>query len=203
MSSLGRWWKRRSLARYRFWFFVRLLLTTMPFIVLSIGLVVVATSAQAAVVKEWKEVFLVFGTGIITFTAGYVGAAMENHREKERELREARRNRVRLYRDYLMKTMSLIQRIEMADDFKNKGADNQYHNVKVTDSERDEMLKNLPPIYDFSTIDEDACREAVDEAIMLGITYWNEGMNNRPATEDLQYAFKYAVQQLDYYENLV
>lgn len=203
MSNRTRWWKHHNLARYRFWFFVRLFLTIMPFIVLSIGLVVVATSAQASVVKEWKEVFLVFGTAIITFTAGYVGASMENHREKERELRQARRNRVQVYREYLMKTMSLIQRIELADNFKNKGANNQYHSVKVSDSERDEMLKNLPPIYGFSTIDEDACRGAVDKAIVLGITYWNEEINNRPPAEDLQNAFKYAVQQLDYYENLL
>ncbi len=203
MSNPTNWWKRRSLGRYRFWFFVRLLLITMPFMVLSIGLMVVATSAQAAVVKEWKEVFLVFGTGMLTLTAAYLGSAMQNHQEKERELRQVRRNRVQIYREYLMKTMSLIQRIEMADDFKNKGANEQYHSVKVADSERSEMLKNLPPIYDFSTIDEDDCQEAVDKAIMLGIAYWNEGINSRPTAEALQTAFKYAVRQLDYYENLL
>lgn len=203
MLTLVKWIRRRSLARYRFWFFVRLLLTTVPFIVLSIGLVVVATSAQAAFVKDWKEVFLVFGTGIITFTAGYVGAAMENHREKERELRQARRNRVQVYREYLMKTLTLIQRVELSTDFQQKGAANLYHSVQVSHSERDDMLKNLPPILHFSTIDENGCREAVDEAIMLGIAYWNEEAGNRPATEDMQNAFVYAVQQLDYYENLL
>lgn len=203
MSPLMKWIRRRSLARYRFWFFVRLLLTTVPFIVLSVGLVVVATSAQAVFVKDWKEVFLVFGTGIITFTAGYVGAAMENHREKERELRQARRNRVQIYREYLMKTMSLIQRVELSANFQRSGDLHLDRSVQVSNSERDEMLKSLPPIFDFSTIDENGCREAVDEAIMLGIAYWNEEESNRPGTKVLQEAFVYAVQQLDYYENLL
>lgn len=203
MPTLGKWIRRRSLAKYRFWFYVRLILTTVPFIVLSVGLVVVATSAQAAFVDDWKEVFLVFGTGIITFTAGYVGAAMENHREKERELRQARRDRVQLYREYLMRTLSLIQRMELSADFRQKGAANLGHSVEVSNSERDEMLKSLPPILHFSTIDEERCRKAVDDAIMLGITYWNAEANNRPSTDDLQNAFIYAIQQLDYYENLL
>jgi hypothetical protein len=203
VSNSRSWWKHRSLTRYRLGFYIRVLFTTMPFVVLSVGLVVVATSPQAALALEWKEVFLVVGTGMITLTAAYVGAAMENHREKERELRQSRRNRVKVYREYLLKILALIQRIELSADFQQKGAASLYHSVQVSNSERDEMLKNLPPILHFSTIDEDGCREAVDEAIMLGIAYWNEGTNNRPATETLQSAFIYAVQQLDYYENLL
>jgi hypothetical protein len=202
MSKILKWIKRRSLARYRFWFLMRLLLTIIPFIVLSVGLIVVATSSQAAMVKEWKEVFLVFGTGIITFTAAYSGAAMENYREKERELRQARRNRAQIYREYLLKTLTLMQRIEFSADFQQIGAANLYHSIQVSNSERDEMLKNLPPILHFSIIENDECRDAVDKAIMLGIAYWNEEEDNRPAEKDLQDAFVDAVQQLDYYENL-
>jgi hypothetical protein len=205
MSKWNRWLRRRSLTRYRFLFFVRLALTSLPFVILSVGLIFVAMSTQASIVTEWKEVFLVFGTGVITLTAAYVGAAMEHYREKERELRQTRRNRVQIYRNYLMKVMALMQRVELAADFQGKGAVTQYKWIEVTETDREEMLKTLPPIYEFSTIDDDYCREGVDEAIWLGLQYWNRNVpdGQQPDINELQNAFRYALQQLDHYENLL
>ena len=189
--------------RYRFWFIVRLLLTSLPFMILAIGLVVAAMSAEATVVKEWKEVILIFGTGIITFSAAYVGASMENLRERERGVRQARKERVAIYRDYLAKVMGLVQRVELAAGFYEKDSIDQYNRVRIKEKERDEMLLGLPPIQEFSAIEDEDTRKAVDSAILVGIGYWNESADSRPEKRDLQVAFQAALNKLDYYENLL
>lgn len=175
-------------------------LFTLPFFALSIGLLVVATSPQAALGENWKEVFLVFGTGIITFTSAYLGASFENQRERERELRQIRRTRVIEYREYLIGLWKLAQRTELAAELTGIGYAQAQRNAGPDDARLDEMLEKLPLYGPFSVIDKPECRLAVDNAINMGLSYWLEDNGNRPPLEEMKHSLIIAIRHLDIYE---
>lgn len=197
--------KRRppSLSRYRRRFMLQLFFEVAPFVVLSLGMMVAVMSANTQIVERWRDVLLVGSTGLITLTAAYIGGALEHHREREREYRQARRERVSVYRDYLMQVMLAVHRLELEAGSEDIGWLELRERVALTREWRLDMMATMPPLGDFSLIESIPCREAVDVAITRGLQYLSENINVRPTSLELKVHFRTALLELDNYETLI
>jgi hypothetical protein len=190
--------KPRKLWGYRFRVAAWLLLTFAPITVWGFWIVSKAQNTPAASFEAIKLILVAITTGILTLTGAFIGSFLQSQREKEKDLRQLRKDRTKCYRDYLTKLMSFGQRVDLVmalGESDKKWAD-------IEDEERKEMIRTVPPMQELSTIEDDTCRRLVDHAIKLGIAYWNKRGPDRPSPEEVRKAYETAMRQMDYYDSL-
>lgn len=195
--------KPPNIGRVRFRFYAGMLLAITPLFVLSVGLLVMAVSPSTNLSDDWKEVFLVFGTGIITLTSAFLGASFESRRERDREYRQARRERVREYREYLIDLWKLAQMTQMETEFLQRGDPIANEFAKASRSKLTKMINTLPLYGQFSTIEMEECRLAVDDAIEVGLRYWLQGDGDQPSDIEIHQSIVNAIAYLDFYETQI
>ena len=183
--------------------FVRLVLPTMPLIILALLLLFIAQSAVtnpnlALSIGAWKDVFIMVASGILALTGSYVGATLQIQQEKEREWREARRTRTDPYRKYLLKVLSFAQRMDTVRRLNSRGKETGADELIPSD-DRKSIGRELPPIKELSAIDSEDCRKAVDEAIEFALNYISSNENHISAIQ-VQEKYWLALDEIEQYE---
>lgn len=181
--------------------YLRLLLSASPLLLFSVGILIASKYLPPASLTAVEKVLISLASGLIALTGPLITGFLQDRREREKELRQIRRDRALPYRKFLGDLMTLCQRADWAKKSATSGLLDQERVVRVTDQERYAILKAMPPLGYLSSIDDEGCRKQVDEAIELGINYWLEASEAKSSSKALQAAYHAALKHLDYYEN--
>ena len=190
---------------------IRLIGPIIPAILLLLSLVLAANNLPSNVTtandlepwKAWNNAFVVVATAIMTLTGAYVGATLQGQREMDKETRQIRRERTKVYRDYLTQVMIFGQRVDMLTEFVKVKQMDEAEAVNVVVPERNKLLRTKPPVGHLSGIDDQACRDCVDHAIDLATRYWREMGLARPSASEVQHSYLAALNESERYENKV
>ncbi len=194
MKWFNRTPKPRNLRYTRFWDYFFILIPAVFVALPAVGMLLITPSIQTTAIEDFKEVILAFSTGIITLTAVYVGAALQNQRERENALHQIRYETTKQYREYILDLMRIGKRWELQQQL---GGYEEQQFLDITN----QLINGLPPTEEFSAIDDSICSQAVDEAIKEGLNYWmyQSDPDKKPSRENLREIYRTALTQLDFY----
>lgn len=194
MKWFARTPKPRNLRYTRFWDYFFILVPAVLVALPAVGMLLVTPTIKTTAIEDFKEVLLAFSTGIITLTAVYVGAALQNQREREKALHQIRHETTKQYREYILDLMRIGKRWELQQQV---GGYEEQQFLDITN----QLIDALPPTEEFSAIDDPTCSQAVDQAIKEGLNYWmyQYDPDKKPSREDLRKIYRTALTQLDFY----